>query len=115
MELIWCLDLRGVPQFRAGESHMDLRGLLHWWARRILRTTPELWRESDAKVQEGFPAVAGPARGQRETRSVGSAVHCSGGSAVWGGLLLGHGRLRTIQGRAVAAFSAPGAWDPQSR
>src|SRR5215471_792045 len=88
----------------AGESHMDLRGLLHWSARRILRATPVLKGESDGQVQEGFSTVAGPAGGQRETRSVGGAVHCSGGRAVRSGFLLGHGGLRPVQGRTVAAF-----------
>src|ERR1700732_2049008 len=88
----------------AGESHMDFRWLLHWKARRILKTTPRSWRGSDAEVQEGLWAVAGPARGQCQARSVGGAVHRAGGDAVRSGVVLGYGGLRGFEGRAVSAF-----------
>src|SRR5689334_15585162 len=94
---------------------MGFRWLLHWKARRILKTTPRSWKGSDAEVQEGLSAVTGPARGQCQARSVGGAVHCAGGDAVRSGVVLGHGGLRTVEGGAVAALPSPGAWHPESR
>src|SRR5258708_32453735 len=94
---------------------MVSRRLLHWKARRILRKTPTSWRGSDAEVQESLSAGTGSARGQRQARSVGGAVHRAGGDAVRGGVVLGHGRLRTVEGGIVAALPSPGAWHPESR
>src|ERR1700736_1652670 len=94
---------------------MDLRRLLHWRTRRILKTTPGSWRGSDGQVQEDFPAVGGPARRQCETRTVGGAVHRAGCSAVRSRVVLGYGGIRTIEGRAVAAFPALGAWHTEPR
>src|SRR5436305_15259386 len=92
------------------------RGIvLHWRTRRILKTTPESWRGSDGEVQEAFSAVAGPAGGQREARSVGGVVHRACGSAVWSGIVLRYGGFRPVEGRAVAAFPALGAWRPEPR
>src|SRR5882757_4401649 len=93
---------------RAGESHMDLRSMLHWSARWILRTTPEAEGESHGQVQESFSTPAGPSCGQCAARPAGGLDHCLGGDAVWGGDLLGHGRVWPGQGRAVAAVSAIG-------
>src|SRR5450631_1850956 len=104
-----------LSRLRAGESHMDLKRLLHWRTRRILKTAPESSRGSNGQVQENFPAVAGPARGQCEARSSGGAVHCAGGGAVRSGKLLGYGGLRTVEGRTVAAFPALGAWRTEPR
>src|SRR5581483_10004464 len=73
-----------LPVFTAGESHMDLRRLLPWTARGILKTTPAQWRESDGQIQEGFSAAGGPACGQCTARSAGGAVHRAGGGFVWG-------------------------------
>src|SRR3974390_3196211 len=94
---------------------MDLRRLLHWRARGILKTTPGSWRGSYGEVQEVFPAVAGSACGQCEARSFGGAVHRAGGCVVRSGESLGHGGLRPVEGRTAAAFSAPGAWHPEPR
>src|ERR1700736_5518628 len=107
--------VNSLAPLAAGESHMDLRRLLHWRTRRILKTTPGSWRGSDGQVQEDFPAVGGPARRQCETRTVGGAVHRAGCSAVRSRVVLGYGGIRTIEGRAVAAFPAPGAWHTEPR
>src|SRR5581483_10359873 len=93
----------------AGESHMDLRRLLPWTARGILKTTPAQWRESDGQIQEGFSAAGGPACGQCTARSAGGAVHRAGGGFVWGRIVLGHGGFRRVEGRAVAALPWSGA------
>src|ERR1700684_2443573 len=100
---------------RAGESHMGFRWLLHWNARRILKTAPESWRGVDAEVQQGVWSDAGPAGGQCQARSFGGIVHRAGGDVVRSGVVLGHGGLWTVEGRAVAARSSPGAWHPESR
>src|SRR6266550_3669860 len=81
----------------AGESHMDLRSLLPWSARWILKTTPAWRRESDGEIQEDFSTVAGPAGRQCAARSGGGAGHRLGGDAVRGRDLLGHGRVRASQ------------------
>src|SRR5215213_11014946 len=94
---------------------MDLRPLLPWSARWILRTTPFLRRESDGQIQEDFSAVAGPSRGECATRTGRGTDYCLGGDAVWGADLLGHGGVWTSQGRPVAAVSSTGAWDSQPR
>src|ERR1700723_1780989 len=99
----------------AGESHMGFRWLLHWKARRILKAAPRSWRGADAEVQGGLSAVAGPARGQCQARFVGGAVHRAGGDAVRGGVVLGHGGFRAVEGGAVAALPSSGAWHPESR
>src|ERR1700738_1155509 len=99
----------------AGESHMDLRPLLHCFARWILRTTPAWRRESDGEAQEDFWTIAGPAGVQRAARSAGDIAYRIGGGSLRGRDLLGHGGVRTSQGRTVAAVSAAGAWDSQSR
>src|ERR1700694_3060006 len=92
--------------WRAGESHMDfysiLRGLTIW----ILKMSPDDWEVSDEGFQESFPAVAGPACGQRAARSARSCVHCAGRNAVWCGKLRGDGRVRPEQGRVFAAAAA---------
>src|SRR5215472_4147312 len=77
-----CRALGHLSPLAAGESHMDLSGLLHCFARRILKTTPGSWRESDGQIQEGFSTAAGPARRERQTQAVGGPVHRSGGRAV---------------------------------
>src|SRR6185437_14079375 len=94
---------------------MDLRWLLHWRAREILKTTPESWRGSDAQIQAGFSSAAGTARGQCKARSSGGVGDRAGSDAVRSGVVLGHGGLRTVEGRAVAAFPALGAWHPEPR
>src|ERR1039458_5480595 len=94
---------------------MDLRRLLHWKARRILKTTPGSWRGSDGHVQEDFRAVAGPARRQCEARPAGGVVGRTGGGAVRGGVVLGYGGLRPIEGRAGAAFPWLWAWHFEPR
>src|SRR5262249_53742314 len=99
----------------AGESHLDLRCLLHWFGKRILKATPESRRELDAPLQEGFSILAGPAGRERETRSFGSSAYCAGGCAVRGNVVLGHGGIRPLQRRAAAAGSAFGAWDTEPR
>src|SRR5262249_17191797 len=73
---------------RAGESHLDLRCLLHWFGKRILKATPESRRELDAPLQEGFSILAGPAGRERETRSFGSSAYCAGGFGVRGNVVL---------------------------
>src|SRR5579859_2831846 len=94
---------------------MDLRHLLPWRIREILKTTPESWRESDGQVQEDLSTVARSASGQCESRSLGGAAHRAGSRVVWSGDLLGHGGLRTVEGRAAAALPAPGAWHTEPR
>jgi predicted transposase YbfD/YdcC len=94
---------------------MDLSRILHWRARRILKTTPGSRRGSDGQVQEDFSAIAGPAGGQCKTRSAGGAVHRAGGAAVRSGDVLGYGGLRAIEGRVVAARPWSGAWHTESR
>ena len=91
------------PILLAGESHMVFRQLLHCFAREILKRTPGPWRTSDGSVHEDISAAAGPARGQCETRTSGGAVHRVGRSAVRSGVVCGYSRLRTIEGRVVAA------------
>src|SRR5262245_19513968 len=83
---------------RAGESHMDLRPVLHWSARWILRTTPTERRESDGQVQKVLWSDGRPACGQCPPRPSGAVGYRSGGDPVWGGELLGHGRLRPGEG-----------------
>src|SRR6478735_7699176 len=99
----------------AGESHMDFRALLHCLARWILRTTPTRQRESNGEAQESFSTVVGPAGGQCPSRLGGSIGYRAGGGPVRSRDLLGHGGVWTGQGRAVAAVSAPGAWDSEPR
>src|SRR6185369_16539276 len=99
----------------AGESHLDLRFLLYWLRKRILKATLELRRESDAALQEGFSTLAGPASREREPRSAGNSGYCAGGCVVRRDVVLGHGGIRILQGRIVATVSAVGAWDSEPR
>src|SRR5712692_6088164 len=93
---------------RAGESHMDLRSLLHPGATWILRTTPESTGESDGQIQEDFQRIGGPTGSQFPTPDVGGPVHRSGCDAVRGGRSFGHGAVRPFQGRAAAANPSTG-------
>src|SRR5712691_9416878 len=58
---------RSTSPCRAGESHMDLRSLLHPGATWILRTTPESTGESDGQIQEDFQRIGGPTGSQFPT------------------------------------------------
>src|SRR5665647_3632926 len=68
----------------AGESHMDLMQVLRRRGRWIQRTTPELSGESDGRIREDRPGVAGYAGRERATRVVGNPVHCACGGPAWG-------------------------------
>src|SRR5262249_15755567 len=80
-----------------------------------LGTTPTRRRESYGQAQEGVSAIGRPPCRERTTRSAGGIGYRLGRGAVLSRDLLGHGGVRTSQGRLASAVSAPATSDSSSR
>src|SRR5438552_12662822 len=92
----------------AGESHVDLTGMLRRPATWILKGTPESLGESNAEIQEVLPRLVGPAGGQCLSRFARHHCHRVGCNVVWGERRHRHGAVCSLEGKAAAAIPAVG-------
>src|SRR5260370_38074909 len=109
-----CRELLPSPLW-AGESHVDLRSMLHQPAIWILRRTPESNGGSDAEICQDFPRFARSASGERAARIARCPCHLAGCGAVRSEMRDRHGAVWPIEGEVAAAIPAIGARDPQPR